>query len=178
MTLHRTQTAVAAVVLVALARTPAGAQERALPAVGDRVRIAWRAVAPQTLRGELLEVRGDTLVVRRDDSSQRVEVPIAEVGLIEVRRLRGPMEGLGHALLIAVPIGAASGFAVGTIAESDGCADECGLFSGLLTIGGAALGTVVGTVVGIAWPGEKWAAVPIRPAAGAGGVALSVTVKL
>jgi hypothetical protein len=42
---HRTLAAVAAAVLVALARTPSGAQERDLPAVGDRVRIAWRVVA-------------------------------------------------------------------------------------------------------------------------------------
>ena len=178
MTVQRTFAAVSAVVLAALAAAPADAQERGLPAVGDRVRIEWRVVAPQTLRGELLEVRGDTLVVRRDESFQRLEVPLAEVGLIEVRRLRGPEEGLVHALALAVPIGVGSGLALGTIAEAGHCADECGLVPYLLGVTGAALGTVVGIVVGIAAPGGKWVPVPYRPAAGTGGVGLSIPVKL
>jgi len=178
MTVQRTFAAVSAAVLAALAAAPADAQERGLPAVGDRVRIEWRVVAREKLRGELLEVRGDTLVVRRDESFQRLEVPLAEVGLIEVRRTRGPMEGLGHALALAVPIGVASGVALGTIAESGGCADECGLVPYLLGVTGAVLGTVVGIVVGIAAPGGKWVPVPYRPAAGTGGVGLSIPVKL
>ena len=175
----RLSTAMAAV-LVALAWTPLAAQERAVPAVGDRVRIEWRVVAPKPLRGERVEIRGDTLVVRRDDSLQRLEVPFSEVGLIEVRRPRSPMQGLGHRLSLAVPIGVAGGFALGTIAEAGGCADECGLVPTVLAVTGAALGTVVGTFVGLVAPGEKWVPVPYRPAAAVtrDGAAVSIGTRL
>jgi len=180
MTVQRTLAAVAAAVLVALAAVSADAQERGVPAVGERVRIAWQVVAPATLRGELLEVRGDTLVVRRDESFQRLEVPLAEVGLIEVRRARSRLEGMGRGLLLGPPIGAASGFVLGTIAERAGrnCYGECGVVPIVLAVGGAALGTVVGAIGGLAAPGGKWVPVPYRPAAGAGGVGLSIPVKL
>ena len=102
---RRTLSAAMAVLLATLAWTPLRAQGWAVPAVGERVRIAWPVVAPKPLRGELVAVRGDTLVVRRDVSLQLLEVPLSEVDWVEVRRPRSQLEGLGHGLLVGVPAG-------------------------------------------------------------------------
>ena len=66
------------------------------------------------------------------------------------------------------------------IAEGGGrnCADECGLVPAVLGVSGAALGTVLGAIFGLATPGGKWVTVPRHPATGSGGVALSIAIEL
>jgi hypothetical protein len=173
----RRSTALAAL-LVTLAAAPLAAQERTAPVVGERVRISGPALSPRKWRGELVEVRGDTLVVLREPTMRRVEVPPSAVRRLEVRRPRSRIEGLGHGLLLGVSIGAATGVAAGLVADGDGgCYDWC--FAPVVYgIAGAAAGTVLGAIVGVAMPGEKWVAVPRAAPATAGGVAVSVGVKL
>ncbi|HVG44219.1 MAG TPA: hypothetical protein VM890_05790, partial [Longimicrobium sp.] len=174
---HRTLSAMA--VLVALGWTPLGAQERAAPTVGDRVRIASPAMAG-TLMGDLVAVRGDTLFVRRDLAVNPVAVPLSQVDWMEVRRPRSRLAGLGHGLLYGVPTGLAGGYLLGTLAQGspDDCADDCGLLPGLGALAGLVTGTVLGGIIGVTTPGGRWVSAPRRPAAGAGGVALSIDIKV
>ena len=167
--------AMMAVAMVMLA-APLRAQERT-PAVGDRVRIT--SPAGGRLKGELVAVRGDTLLVRPDPASRVIAVPPSQVDRIEVRRQRTGMEGLGVGLLHAVPIGFVGGYALGKIAEGGHCADECGLLPAVSAATGLVLGTVVGTVFGIAMPGGRWEPAQ-RPTAAVtrDGVALSIGIRL
>jgi len=164
-----------AVVMVALA-APLRAQERT-PAVGDRVRIT--SPAGGRMKGELVAVRGDTLLVRPDPASQVIAVPPSQVDRIEVRRQRTGMEGLGVGLLYAVPVGFVGGYALGKISEGGHCGDECGLLPAVSAATGLVIGTVVGTVFGIAMPGGRWEPAR-RPAATItrDGVAVSIGIRL
>src|SRR5688500_17583509 len=113
MGMTRLSTAMA-MVLVALAWTPLGAQERAVPAVGD-----------------------DTLFVRRSSDDAWVAVPLSQVYWMEVRRPRSGWQGLGRGLLHGVPIGFVGGYVLGVLSEKsyDSCGDDCGL---LPAVGAAA----------------------------------------
>ena len=170
----------AAAVLVALASTPLGAQERTVPAVGDRVRIASPVTPAGMLRGELVEVRGDTLVVRRDDTLRHVAVPLSRIDWMEVRRPRSRLNGLGRGLLYGVPIGFGGGYVLGVLSEKsyESCGDDCGLLPAVGAAAGLVAGTVLGTIIGVSRPGGRWVEVPRRPAAGSGGVALSIAIEL
>ncbi|HEV7589346.1 MAG TPA: hypothetical protein VGO40_14615 [Longimicrobium sp.] len=167
---------VAAAVLVALAGTRLGAQERSLPAVGERVRIVAPAVGPRALTGDLMAVRGDTLFVRGDQAVTAVAVPLSRVEWIEVRRRRSRVAGLGRGLLIGIPVGAASGYLLGAAAEGGAgeCSEDCGLLKAVGTAAGLVTGTVLGAVIGVTTPGGHWVQ-GHRPDRG---VALSIGIKL
>jgi hypothetical protein len=171
--------AMAAVVLLGLAAAPLRAQQRTAPAAGDRVRISLQGASPGTLRGELVEVRGDTLVIVRDSTLRRVHVPLSEVERVQVRIRRSPWEGLQRGLLVGVPIGFGGGYLYGWVLEGGfGCRYECGLAPAILSVGGAGLGTLLGTIFGVAMPGGKWVTLPTAAPAPMGAVALSVRIEL
>ena len=173
------RTLAAAAVLAAAAATPLAAQERVVPAVGDRVRVA-SAAAPETLHGELVAVRGDTMFVRRYSDAARVAVPFAQVSWIEVRQQRSGWQGLGRGLLYGVPIGFGGGYLLGVFSESryESCGDDCGLLPAVGAAAGLVVGTVLGTIIGVTTPGGRWvqAQRPVAAAAPAGGVALSIGI--
>jgi hypothetical protein len=147
--------------------------------VGAKVRITTPLVAPEKLQGELVAVRGDTLVIRRDVSLQVLEIPLSQVDRLELRRERSQFEGLEHGLLIGVPAGIGSGYLYGWVLEGGfRCRYECGLAPLYLAVAGGALGTVLGAIFGLATPGGTWVAVARAAPAPAGGVALSLRVDL
>jgi hypothetical protein len=144
-----------AAILAALASAPLAAQERVVPAVGDQVRIA-SAAAPGRLRGELVAVRGDTLVVISAVTLRSVAVPLSQVDRIDVRRRRSGWEGLGRGLLYGVPFGFGGGYLLGTISEGRHCGDDCGLLPAVGAAAGLVTGTVLGVVFGVGMPGGRW----------------------
>ena len=128
------------------------------PEVGSRVRIT--TYANRTVTGDLVNLRGDTLVVRtvRQLSTQLRHIPAGKVELIpgsavarvEVSRGRGfkVERVIGGALL-----GAAAGLAMAGTAEA-----MLGGFGKNSPDYGkaAAAGAAVGAVLGAATPGDRW----------------------
>ncbi len=167
----------AAAVLAAAAATPLAAQERVVPAVGDRVRVASSA-ARETLHGDLVAVRGDTMFIHRYSDAARVAVPLAQVSWIEVRQQRSGWEGLGRGLLYGVPIGFGGGYVLGVVSEGRYCGDDCGLLPAVGAAAGLVVGTVLGTIIGVTTPGGRWvqAQRPVAAPVAGGGVALSIGI--
>ncbi|MFL5383941.1 MAG: hypothetical protein ACJ8GN_15575 [Longimicrobiaceae bacterium] len=165
--------ALMAAALAACAASPLAAQARPAARVGDQVQVSSPAL-PGIVRGELVLVRNDSLYVR-PGASRSVAVSLAQVDWIVVRRRRHVLEGMALGAGIGAPIGAGSGYLLGALADSGGCADECGFVPTVLAAAGALAGTVLGAIIGGAAPGGRW--VPAaRP--GGGGVALTVGLSL
>jgi hypothetical protein len=179
---HARGFASAAAALAALAGTPLAAQEAAPPAVGETVRLQAPAATPGTLRGEVVAARGDTLFVRPERGVVPVAVPLWQVEWIDVRRRRPWLVGLARGVLIGAPTGLGSGYVLGSIAEGDAsdCADDCGLLPVVTAAAGLAWGTVLGALIGGSAPGGRWVrtAPRMHAAADAGGIALSMSIKL
>lgn len=165
----------------------AGRAAAQLPAglvIGDTVRVVTPSVGEE-IRGALAALRGDTLFVRRNGVTHAV--PMSQAVSIDVRRRRSRLAGMGRGAAYGAPIGLASGYLAGTVLERGGsaanCGDGCGLVPAILGLGGLAVGTGFGALLGVTVPGSRWDRVDWHPplavgAAYGGGVALSVRVKL
>lgn len=168
--------ALAAAVLAACAAGPLAAQAHPDARVGDEVRVSTSASGSETVRGELVMVRNDSLYVR-PGASRAVAVPLAAVQWIDVRHRRRWVEGVFIGVGIGAPLGTGSGYLLGKLAEGGprGCGDDCGLLPVMGAAGGLVAGTVLGAIIGGTSPGGRWvpAALP-----GGGGVALSLGIKL
>jgi hypothetical protein len=166
----------------ALAGTPLAAQQSGPPAAGETVRLHSPSPGPGTIRGRVMEVRGDTLFVLPDDGRATLAVPATEIAWIDVRRPNSFGFGLVRGVLIGAPLGAGSGVLAGILAEAGkkNCPD-CGLTAIYTGVAGLVSGTVIGAVVGAGSPGRHWehTAPPIVEAApGPGGVAVSMRIRL
>lgn len=179
---------VLAVALIAagLAGSVLPAQEWVSVAPGQRVKVS----APEARGTFVVQSAGlDTLVLTSPDGSETRSVPIASISRLEVSggersRMSGFGRGAGFGFLIGVGVGGMLGFADGDddCAEAGWCfvelsASEKALLGGVV-IGG--LGGMIGGIVGVANPGERWRRVPVQrisagPAPG-GGFAASVSL--
>lgn len=170
-----------ALVGVALLAPGRAAAQLAGLQIGDTVRVVAPSVG-RGIRGALAAVRNDTMYLRL--YGRTTAVPMSQVESIEVRRKRSVLAGLGRGVAFGAPIGLASGYVFGRALEGgpDTCADDCGLVSSILAVGGLGAGTVFGALFGATMPGSRWdpvyrnASVGIGPAP-AGGVALSLNLK-
>jgi hypothetical protein len=162
------------------------AQEWVSVAPGQRVKVS----APEARGTFVVQSAGlDTLVLIAPNGSETRSVPFASISRLEVSggersRMSGFGRGAGSGFLIGAAVGGIIGFADGDddCAEAGWCfvelsAGEKALLGGVV-IGG--LGGVIGGLVGVANPGERWQRVPVRrvaasPAPG-GGFAASVSL--
>jgi hypothetical protein len=136
---------------------------------GDQVRIAAGLVSG---RFTVLEVSADTMVLRDSIGGQEVRVGFTSVEQIARRENRTSWQGAKRGALIGVLVGSVIG-AVGGLASGD---DECRSTGGgfgfcfaytaeekalILGITGGATGVVLGGVIGLAAPGQRWVEVSL-----------------
>jgi hypothetical protein len=155
------------------------AQETLTLTPGARVRVsAPDLLGPGALIGNVVALRGDTLVVRKADAGAAgLHLPLARVERLEVsrgRRSRGTGAALGF--LVGAAVGAAYGEAghpgLGHTDISEG--GETAIYAGVGGLLGAAIGAVLG--------GERWKRVPLPRRLGIaphwrGGVAVSARLS-
>ncbi len=144
------------------------AGEGALPAPltpGDRVRFAADPPAPRWTKARVVEVEGDTLVVRLHENGPATRVPIASARALEVSR------GSRRRWPEGAVIGFVPGFAFGAYAGHVlGCDDQgpgCTAWPATLAAG-AVLGAstaAVGALVGLLFKKERWEPVAFDPSA-------------
>lgn len=130
---------------------------------GDRVRVSFDLGAGRVVvRGDvvILNQADGTVLVRNHDTAELLDLPLASITKLHVSLGHrstgaGALRGAGIGLLIGGGAGAVVGFASGD--------DPPGWFSMtaqekalLLGIGLGGLGAVVGGLVGLAAPGERW----------------------
>ncbi len=169
----------AAIVLAA----PVGllAQDATSLALGTRVRVSAPAVAGQRLEGTVARLDADTIVVRSDGWGTDLAVPLGSVTALDVSR------GRKSRALRFGGIGAAIGAVVGTFlmivdegtsAPTVRITDEEAPVEWVARpvwqkvrypLLSAAAGFGIGAIIGVAFPGERWEAVPLE------GLRVSVT---
>lgn len=152
-----------AVVMLAGARVAVGQGPfQAMP--GDRIRVTFPDANRPRLVGQLLERRGDTLVLRADDVGQPRVLSATEIRQLEVRigQHRNVWKGLA--------IGAGAGVALGALyaalasdMESSGWTvkTSTGAVFAASTVSGALWGAVIGALI----KSDRWAAASGAPAA-------------
>jgi len=182
MAMTRSNVRQAVLLAALLAAKPLGAQTLAGVVPGDTVRVLG---ADPQVRGVFVAVRDDSVFVR--NYSHTVGVPVSRIERIDVRRKRSILEGIARGVAIGAPAGLVTGYVFGRVSEGgpDGCADDCGLVTNIMSAAGLVAGAGLGFIFGAAVPGKRWDQVSMRPAVTAaagpalgGGVALGVNVKL
>jgi hypothetical protein len=131
---------------------------------GDQVRIA---AGPVSGRFTVLEVNADTMLLREGTGGQEIRVGFTSVDQIARRENRtswqGAKRGAGLGLLVGGLMGAVAGLASG----DDECSGFCVLTltaeekAFVLGITGGATGVVLGGVIGLASPGQRWVEVSL-----------------
>lgn len=150
--------------LLAASAGSAAAQQRTMVLPVDslaRVRVTQEADG--RLLGTFVAADARTLVVQ--SGTARREVPLEEVRRLEVSRgersvesgaWRGAKRGFLGGLIVGALLGVA---AMSTVEGDDYVGEEVALIG--FTILGTGVGTVAGTVLGAASPGERWERVPL-----------------
>ena len=141
-----------------------GPLEAQVPDPGTPIRLWSQTPHLRRQRFTIEQVRGDTLVLRREltrPSQGVVFVPTDGIQRLEVRVPRSRGRGAGHGAVMGGLTGLALGLVVGIAgAAADNTGGE-GPGSALLLLFappvGFASGLLVGTVVGAVSPGERWA---------------------
>jgi hypothetical protein len=170
-----------AAAIVLTAQVNALAQQATFVAPGARVRVSAPAVAAQRLEGIVARLDADTIVVRSDSWGTDLAVPLGSVTALDLSR------GRKSRALKFGGIGAAIGAVVGTflmIVDEGTSAPTVRITDEeppaewvarpvwqkvrypLLS---AAAGFGIGAIIGVAFPGERWEAVPLE------GLRVSVT---
>jgi hypothetical protein len=155
--------------------------------LGDIARVS--ATAPQLYKfvGRVVALTDDTLALEPDNAGRRIAIPRAALTSAERRlpnasRAQHALAGAGIGFLGGATLGAAWG---ALVAQS--CADAenpCGPVAGAV-IGGIGIGTlglVLGTVIGVGMPVERWrpvmsARVTVIPSQAANRPALVVELR-
>lgn len=151
--------------LVAMAADAWGQEDSAAarwPELGSRVRI-W-TFANRSVTGDLVNVRGDTLVIRtaRELSPQMRHVPVGKVELIpgstvariEVSRGRGFQ---AERVVAGAALGAVAGVVTAAVVDASGRVMFGEYAESSLGYGeAAAVGAAIGAVLGAASPGDRW----------------------
>ncbi|HEX2208182.1 MAG TPA: hypothetical protein VHG93_10910 [Longimicrobium sp.] len=160
----------AAALLLAPTAMAAQSQDRVQP--DERVRIvAPSAGYDEPVAGTVVELRADTLTLQlgpqREAAGVQVAVPVATIMRLE--RSAGPGNRVTHGVLGTV-IGTGAGAAMGLFhykLQSVQILEQTGEEIGgredwrvPITVAGA----VIGTVVGVLMPGERWVRVPVLDA--------------
>ncbi len=156
----------AAVALIGMAAArPVVAQGASIPVVaGTRVRVhAQNMVAP--LVANFLTMRGDTAVFIEDGGGKGIwSIPSSEIRKIE----KSDGEKLSNTpyMLRGAAVGGAIGLAAGLVfANNMSPGDPSRRYNKWgVGAGAAAVGAVVGALIGTRWSVEKWTPVPLRAA--------------
>jgi hypothetical protein len=155
------------VALVLTASVDLFAQQEPPVTPGDRVRVSWLGDAP--LVSTVLALRADTLVLDVEGRVAPLELPLALVKKVEVRR--GQKSNAGRGARTGGLLGAMFGLLVGVVAwtgcDSDDSSDSCesaveGI--GVVAIGVGIFGGVgagVGAIIGALSTSDRWEEVPM-----------------
>ncbi len=154
---------------------------------GDRVRLSsWRYKGTYIVE----ELRSDTLTLSRvSPSGEPLVLPLSGISSLKVARARSKGEGAMRGGGIGFIIGSAGGALIGFASRDDPqdgweplsmTAGEKA-FAGALLLGTS--GLVVGSIIGLSSPGEKWVRVDPGPCAGLcrdrnGALALTCSLRL
>ncbi|HVG43847.1 MAG TPA: hypothetical protein VM890_03925 [Longimicrobium sp.] len=154
-----------ALALAACISAPAAAQDapardlRGLGvSAGSRVRVTAPAVSPEPMKGRVVDLTADSLLLARGGGA-RLQIDTREVQALAV--------GAGHARFAWALKGAAVGFLAGAIlgAQAAGRGDDSGLGALVGFVAGAIVGTPLGAGIGAAAAPERWTPVRLPPPA-------------
>lgn len=165
--MHRIRSALFVLAAAALALSSAREAEAQRVRVdsSSRVRVTQSAVDPERFAATFMSADSQALVLKRGPAL--LELPRGSVSRLEVSAgertvERGAWRGAKRGFLGGLIVGAA----MGAVTLADMGQGEA-WFGEVIAVGfvlsGMTLGTVVGTVVGAAAPGEEWVQVPLPP---------------
>lgn len=143
----------------------AAAQQRTAVVPVDslaRVRVT-QSEAPSRVRGTFVGADSQTVVVQ--SGVARYDVPLEAIRKLEVSRGErsveaGAWRGAQRGFLAGLVTGVLAGALVMSTIEGDGYVGEEVAGIGI-TVAGTGLGTLIGTLLGAASPGERWERVPL-----------------
>jgi hypothetical protein len=155
----------AAAVLGLASATEAEAQRLFMADSLSRVRVTQSAVEPDRFAAVFMSADSQAVVVRRGPAL--LELPRGSVRKLEVSAgersvERGAWRGARRGFLGGLIAGAVIGTIFAASLEDDDYFIEEAIAIGMVGIGVTG-GTVIGTIVGAAAPGEEWVQVPLPP---------------
>ncbi len=181
-----------AVALILMPSADLAAQETTAVTPGSRIRASAPSVSNKPFVGDVVGWESDSLIANARVwqsgtwLNQQVKVGIGSLTKLEVSRGRKSrfLQGLGYGLLVGAATGAVIGAASGDDDPSTWFAMSAGEKAAVGAISLGLLGGIVGGVIGLSSPGERWEEVPLdRLRVGpspvtADGVAVSVSLRL
>ena len=136
------------------------AQQVASLQPGARVRITAPTLDMHRRVGEVAEVTSDTIVVVFEPDALPRPIPLAAVTQADVSLGRGPSVGGGATgAVIGLLGGAALGLLIGEVSQSSSCSD-C-VYGELGAAVGGGSGLILGFIIGVAIPREKWRSISL-----------------
>lgn len=167
--LHSRHSLLIAAVAAHAAAIPLAAQDTTALEANARVRL-MTVGADRWVIGKLLAPPGDSVKLLAGDT---VPAALATSSLARLEVSQGMRRQTMRGLWIGMAAGAAAGFILG-VATYEECTGFCvgdpgqggtGLIAGVL---GGAFGLGIGALIGSSFEGERWAPVPLGPAARSG----------
>ncbi len=181
-----------AVALILMPFADLAAQQKTTVTPGSRIRASAPSVSSKPFVGDVVGWESDSLIVdarvwqKGTRLNQQVKVAMGSLTKLEVSRGRKSrfLQGLGYGFLV----GAVTGTVIGAASGDDDPSQFFSMTAGEKAAVGAVslglLGGIVGGVIGLSSPAEKWEEVPLdRLRVGpspvtADGVAVSVSLRL
>ena len=128
---------------------------------GSRVRVDAKQPGIWKMTGVMEASRGDSMVIRPDNSDSSIAIPMTQVQRLQVSRgmRRNAMAALGRGLLSGVAVGTALGFAI-TPDEREFIINSRSEQALVYGVSFGIVGGAVGLVTGTLWKSEGWQTVP------------------
>jgi hypothetical protein len=133
--------------------------------VGARVRVSAPEFNIENRTGTITRLTADSLSVDFGGRRPRLTTSIDKVSRLEVPVGKARAAGFLYGASIGVMAGAVVGLGVGALAIRDctsGDGPPCELIFLFTIPGGAAVGLIVGGIIGAANPRDRWEEVPLR----------------
>jgi len=169
---------VAAVVAGSFAFATVAVGQTTLPGPGSRVRVTAPDYDMRQATGRVLRRTEDSITIDRDGARPDVTLPFDRLSRLDVSTGKLPSHGFFRGAALGLVVGLFAGAAYGGLQYLSCSGELCGIWILVGGAVGAGAGLIVGAIVGVPHPPDRWerVALPGR-SSGAGGASGGRTAK-